>query len=497
MQIKYRTRRLLLCFSAVGLSIGAAFYLLYICLRTIHFQADTQSLYGLSFEEYSRDVPGLDYDPSKIHAHDSRPLDEMKYFKLGDLLEGWNPDDVSPLKWAASPAHPNTGNGLPRYDYSNKYERKLALERRNLELPFVVYNVEELDTVTATWTYSYLDANFGDSLRNVEHSEDNHFLYFTRNKKKKPSGWVPPQDVGEMTFRNFAKEVLAQKGSKCNLGESGGEGNGSNSVFRYLQRCDRKDLYYFIINAVEGVREAFIREDLSFFDKSNKFFVVDSSKQKGINCRFGMRGVVAEAHYDGGRNMVAMIQGRKRYMLLPPSACSVLSLLPLGHPSARHSTIDWSDMEEVRRNPAFMDASATEVVLTRGEILYIPSYWFHYIVSQDESIQCNTRSGSGDEGYEEISKCGFGREKDIPDKEEIARRKKVTLENLHIPEESLHGVSKKERLRHKITEINKKKIKQFDDHIDHGQEKDLGANARMHMKYNTALKSHEVEDLFS
>jgi hypothetical protein len=27
---------------------------------------------------------------------------------------------------------------------------------------------------------------------------------------------------------------------------------------------------------------------------------------------FGMRGVVAEAHYDGGRNFVAMVRGRKR-----------------------------------------------------------------------------------------------------------------------------------------------------------------------------------------
>jgi hypothetical protein len=32
----------------------------------------------------------------------------------------------------------------------------------------------------------------------------------------------------------------------------------------------------------------------------------------GINCRFGMRGVIAEAHYDGRRNFVAMIRGRKR-----------------------------------------------------------------------------------------------------------------------------------------------------------------------------------------
>lgn len=42
-----------------------------------------------------------------------------------------------------------------------------------------------------------------------------------------------------------------------------------------------------------------------------------------------------------------------------------------------------------------------------GEMLYIPSFWFHYIISQDASIQCNARSGESVAGKEEISKCGF------------------------------------------------------------------------------------------
>ena len=28
-----------------------------------------------------------------------------------------------------------------------------------------------------------------------------------------------------------------------------------------------------------------------------------------------------------------------------------------------------------------------------GEVLYIPSYWFHYIISLQKSAQCNVRSG--------------------------------------------------------------------------------------------------------
>ena len=66
---------------------------------------------------------------------------------------------------------------------------------------------------------------------------------------------------------------------------------------------------------------------------------------------FGMKGVIAEAHYDGGRNMVAVLKGAKRYILSPPKDCERLSIIKeKAHPSYRHSTADWSNMDaDVRR----------------------------------------------------------------------------------------------------------------------------------------------------
>jgi hypothetical protein len=54
-------------------------------------------------------------------------------------------------------------------------------------------------------------------------------------------------------------------------------------------------------------------------------------------CRAGWGGILSEAHYDYQRNFIALVGGRKRYFLLPPNACHEISLLPYGHPSARHS----------------------------------------------------------------------------------------------------------------------------------------------------------------
>ena len=50
-------------------------------------------------------------------------------------------------------------------------------------------------------------------------------------------------------------------------------------------------------------------------------------------------------------------------------------------------------------------------------MLYIPSYWFHYIISLKYSAQCNTRSGSPPErnGESHIKECmGTRNFKDSP-----------------------------------------------------------------------------------
>eukprot|EP01043_Picozoa_sp_COSAG02_P007641 COSAG02_NODE_232_length_27935_cov_16.544511_11_plen_105_part_00 len=103
-----------------------------------------------------------------------------------------------------------------------------------------------------------------------------------------------------------------------------------------------------------------------------------------------------------------MVVGEKRYLLLPPTACSDLSLLPYGHPSARHSNItlsqvaayaaaeasrnqpvhrlatksrtgtDASDSTQAHTGNANLDrylaAQALDVHLSPGDVLHLPAY---------------------------------------------------------------------------------------------------------------------------
>ena len=166
--------------------------------------------------------------------------------------------------------------------------------------------------------------------------------------------------------------------------------------------------YYFMSNSAHGNKQGFIAQDLKVFTtRKENFFITNVKANKGIQCRFGMRGIIAEAHYDSGRNMVAMLKGRKRYILTPPETCKQLGIISdPRHPSYRHSVIDWSDITQATTYK-FDQVPAIDTIVNKGEVLYIPSYWFHYIVSLEYSIQCNSRSGSPprEEGEKHIKAC--------------------------------------------------------------------------------------------
>ena len=156
----------------------------------------------------------------------------------------------------------------------------------------------------------------------------------------------------------------------------------------------------------------FISKDLpSFSSTEANFFQFDPEQQKGIQCRFGERGVTAATHFDGGRNMVAMMTGAKRYILSPPRECSKLGIVPSrGSSIYRHSMLNFGhtnhmvDPNMPREERDWMEfsgtASALSTVVKAGEVLYIPSHWFHYITSLQKSAQCNVRSGIDKEGDE-------------------------------------------------------------------------------------------------
>jgi hypothetical protein len=286
------------------------------------------------------------------------------YKSLLSNLQNWNPDNPNiPLSFHES---------LQHFNYSNPTERKMAEIYRNAEVPFKLYDIPELELVRAKWNYNYLSGVMRFEWPRVEESKDNHFMFFM---DRSFPNWKPPQKVVHtMSFSRWYQ--LAKEADEVKLSSN------------------RTHYYYVLGSRAHDTSSSFIARDLSIFStQTENFFITKVKDNKGIQCRFGMRGVIAATHYDSGRNMIAMIHGKKRYILTPPESCKHLGIISNPkHPSYRHSIVDWSDINEAKKYN-FDQVDSIDTIVNEGEILYVPSFWFHYIVSLEYSIQCNSRSG--------------------------------------------------------------------------------------------------------
>lgn len=360
--------------------------------------------YTMSKQQYYSMV--LDPTASRSYLPDAKDLSSLEgypsYLPLGDLLERWPANYVENDAWNRSLCHPSKGRGLYRFNYLIPREKALAEQLRKQELPFVVFNVPELDaTAEGLFSLPQMRRTFRSVDNIVERSPSNEFMYYmVRNAKaigRRFPDWTPPQEPLAMGFEDFL-----QAAERANGYDPSVQGDGREYLYMTLSSGE----------GPPGHRDRdWIRDALPFFEPVDSLFMSSAEEYRGIKCRFGMKGIIAACHFDSKRNWIAMIRGRKRYLLLPPEECSKLELYPRGHPSARHSAVQWSDLEQVRQYPRLRSARATEVVLRPGEMLYVPSYWFHYIISQDASIQCNCRSGESPKGRKAVTDCGYSRER--------------------------------------------------------------------------------------
>jgi hypothetical protein len=303
------------------------------------------------------------------------PADYPKEYKILDLVNNWNPDsnEIPPFHY----------DSLCHFDYQNSSQLAQAYAYRAKEVPFIVYNVPEVDSVVKKWNdLKYLTKLLGSRSYRTETSQSNHFMYWTGGRNVRTSNWTPPTKVISTTFQDWLKHAV--------IGQN--------------KSLDEREHQYFRVSS--DLNNDWLYEELPFFKPKKSLFIVEPREQRGIHCRFGMRSVIAEAHFDGSRNSVAMVAGLRRWILTHPRHCKNMHMLQRPHPSARHSEVDWSKPDAIKF-PNFPKVLANEVILQPGDVLFVPTVWIHYIVSLNVNIQCNTRSGIY-HGYDaDVRDCGF------------------------------------------------------------------------------------------
>jgi hypothetical protein len=367
------------------------------------------------FEEH---FPPHDMDRIKQVVEDLRvpypavPEDDLRYdiyncpndppkgyplhWKLTDMLHAWNPDNTE----------------IPTRIYNSlcvfNYETDLVKINtyRQAEVPFVVLQHPDILRTTERWSNKdYLSQLVGTTPQRNEYSHTNHFMFWRTTRRNNNNlmvaphsndpqeqlpkkQWEPPTTMVQLTFDEWMQraQALQEQGSTATVD---------------------KDHWYFRLNAVPDTLNDYLYDELPIFQTKNNepsLFMVDPSEQRGLNCRFGMKGVIAESHFDPTRNWIVVLGGQRRYILSHPRECQNLQLFPLNHPSGRHSAVDWSHVPDYG---PITQAMAHEVVLQAGDALYLPTSWFHFIVSLNINYQCNARSGYTTENHHYLHECGF------------------------------------------------------------------------------------------
>jgi len=213
----------------------------------------------------------MSYD---IHDCPSYPPDNYPLaWNVSDVIDNWTPDDTTPRS--------HIYQGICVFDFDTEHDK--AMNYREAELPFIVRDDPQVLRTAERWNQpEYMEKLLGDTAHRTEYSSNNHFMYWSANKrtrkKRSNEGWTAPTKMLKMPYQEWLAHANITDESK--LGP------------------DMEHWYYRLIGCgawggkCKGESE-YLFDELTFFQPRESLYMTDPSEQKGIHCRFGMKGVIA------------------------------------------------------------------------------------------------------------------------------------------------------------------------------------------------------------
>lgn len=268
-------------------------------VQELQIHSHVQAMPTIDLDHNSDQVPKIAYD---IYNCPPTPPPGYPYqWKLLQLVDNWNPENTT------VPSH--IFNSLCTFDYEQDYEKAMAY--RNAEVPFVMKHDPRIAATAERWNApGYMQRLLGSVKHRTTHSDTNHFLYAIpppKNPRRRkhlrrtaPPGWKEPTEALRMTYSEWLKKA---------------------NVTDEQSLPDQPHWYYRLIgcgltgpdgSCDQGSTEALFDELPFFQPTTGGLYLRDAEKQKGIHCRFGQKGIVADNHFDAGRNTIVVLGGSRR-----------------------------------------------------------------------------------------------------------------------------------------------------------------------------------------
>jgi hypothetical protein len=111
-----------------------------------------------------------------------------------------------------------------------------------------------------------------------------------------------------------------------------------------------------------------------------------------VNVWLGQPGATTPCHYDGYSNLYAHLQGAKRFYLLPSARWRESYAYPLLHPSYGQCQINLTAPDQTAypaSRPLHEQPDALIADLQPGDLLYLPPFWIHEVVTVAPSVSVN------------------------------------------------------------------------------------------------------------
>jgi hypothetical protein len=266
-------------------------------------------------EEHSDTVP---YDI--YHCPPTPPPGYPFEWKLVDqVLHSWPVTTVDEI--------PNNQihQGLCVFDYQKDYATALAY--RQAELPFVVVNDPAVARTVERWHIpGYLPQLIGGPKHNIQHraeyNTNSHFLYHQPHRPKRRRRHGEWHNVDEEKEEAEKAQLQDLQGRQAALQRADVVPEAIRMTYDdWLAKANKthvgpeEEHWYFRLigcgymdtsgQCDQGSSE-YLFDEMPYFqprnDDRNTLYLGDPSEQKGIHCRFGMKGVIAENHFDASRN---------------------------------------------------------------------------------------------------------------------------------------------------------------------------------------------------
>eukprot|EP00054_Salpingoeca_dolichothecata_P023232 m.154117 g.154117 ORF g.154117 m.154117 type:complete len:425 (-) comp24620_c0_seq1:192-1466(-) len=246
------------------------------------------------------------------------------------------------------PFLPSTG--ITHVEWKDGILDELERERQ----PVLLKNAPSNDWACHQWTPSYL-RNHVPAVQVKLQKDDSTFFYHAENQPWSPDA-VPRYEEKILESEDFFEQFLSDhKTGKHHMYASG----------------PLVEVVPPFLQAQLGPQEIFSLDDDS---------VTANVWLSGDN-------VTAWTHYDTSHNFYIPLFGQKVFHLLPPSAAPSLRLHPSFHHLYRQTQVDMDYASNLK---------PLKVTVKSNEVLYLPPYWFHKVISKGPSISLNIWSASSE-----------------------------------------------------------------------------------------------------